>query len=205
MSSLPRDPFVLLEQVKQGSEQAFDRFYQEYFPFVFRLALKLTKNPYEAEDVCHDILLDFFQRPHLFDPQRGSFESFLAVKTKNKCLDLLRKQQRIAFQEVQETDLMNDKQEKQGQHVSMNPTMHYVLMQEKRQMVHEALERIPTPQRLALYGAYIEERSQRVLAEQLKKPLGTIKSLIRYGLKNMKKHLGPYNDPQAGGDRHGKC
>lgn len=204
MSVLPEDPYALLEQVKQGSEQAFDRFYQRYFPFVFRLALKWTNNPHEAEDVCHDVLLDLFQRPQIFDPQRGSMESFLAVKTKNKCFDLLRKRQKVAFQEPCEIELTKEKRGRLGQQSFANPTLEHVLSQEKKHMVRQALSKLPEGQRLAVYGSYVEQLPQRTLAEQLQKPLGTIKSLIRYGLRNMKKQLGQSAESHVGGERHGK-
>ena len=48
---------------------------------------------------------------------------------------------------------------------------------------------IPPLQRMAVYGSYVERRSHREMAELLNRPVGTVKSLIRYGIHNVRRRL----------------
>lgn len=85
----------LLQQIKRGSKEAFAQFYDEYVEFVFRIALNTIDDRQEAEDVCHDVFLEVYQKPESYDPARGSVAAWLAVKTRSRCLDRLRKKKPV--------------------------------------------------------------------------------------------------------------
>lgn len=88
-----------LEEIAEGSAAAFRRFYDAYARLVYRLALQMTKDPAEAEDVCQDIFMEVLHKADQYDPARGSVEAWLAVRTRCRAMDRLRKRQRIAAAE----------------------------------------------------------------------------------------------------------
>ena len=58
--------------------------------------------------------------------------------------------------------------------------------------VYEELERIGEPQRTILLMAYVEDRTQKEIAELLDLPLGTVKTYIhraRHELRRALEHL----------------
>ena len=59
----------------------------------------------------------------------------------------------------------------------------------QRESLRQALKRIPGGQREVLYGFYYGGRTHKQLAEQLKRPIGTVKSMARYGLNNLRKQF----------------
>lgn len=59
----------------------------------------------------------------------------------------------------------------------------------EREQLQLAINKIPEAQRQAVYGMYFQAKSHRELAERLERPLGTVKSLIRYGLTNLRNQL----------------
>jgi len=162
-----------------GSLAAFDRFYERYVPIMYRVAVKLTGNRMDAEDVVHDVILRLIRHPERYDPARGSLESWVLVQTKSRSLDLLRQRNRQATIERQ-TDAMRDH--------GMLPEER-VLAKAETESVRDALGRIPSLQREALYGAFFHSMTHRQLAEHMNRPLGTVKSLVRYGLNNVRKQL----------------
>lgn len=185
----------LLEQMKRGSEQAFAKFYDTYINCVFRIAYHLVRDQQEAEDICHDVLLDVFLKPDSYDPKRGSIQAWLAVKTRSRCLDHLRKKKPVF---VPNWEFLTSKLEQA-------PAAELLaLKKSEQQAVRLALRDIPDEQRQVLYGAYYDERTQRELAAELERPLGTIKSRIRYGLHNIKKRLalGGWIHSGQGGGHH---
>lgn len=64
------------------------------------------------------------------------------------------------------------------------------------------MKTIPPMQRMAVYGSYVEQMSHREMAELMKRPVGTVKSLIRYGIQNVRKRLDIVSGKEGGGSEH---
>ncbi|HEU5139833.1 MAG TPA: RNA polymerase sigma factor [Bacillales bacterium] len=189
---------MLIGEIRGGSIEAFDAFYEQLVPFVFRIALKTTGDKREAEDVCHDVFLEVYRRPNGYEPSRGSVKAWLAVKTRSRCLDRLRKKQRVILEEPKEQKLpfFADK---------VDSTEELVFSKVEREVLKRALERIPEAQRQALHGKYFDSRTQNEIADEMSRPVGTVKSLIRYGIRNVRRQLresGWADSSPKGGGNH---
>lgn len=169
---------LLIAELKRGSISAFRKFYEQYLPLVYRIASNLLNDRMEAEDLCHDIFLEAIEKIDQFDPRRGSMEAWLAVMTRNRGVDRLRRRKRESvhvhawFMEMRASE-REDLSER-------------VLSRLEQDFLSKSLGRIPEAQRRALYGSFFASQSQKEIAEAMKKPLGTIKSLIRYGIQNLR-------------------
>ncbi|MGV3489103.1 MAG: RNA polymerase sigma factor [Tuberibacillus sp.] len=183
----------LLTEMRSGSVEAFDHFYEYHASFVYQIALKMTRNRAEAEDLCHDVFVEVFRHPERFDSSRGSVQAWLAVKTKSRFIDRLRRKKRIV--------LGIDRNEAvQGEAPA---TEDLVTRKMEREQMLMALKLLPEAQRDAVYNKYFHFQTQEEIADAMQKPIGTVKSLIRYGLKNLRKQFSQKNGPSFGGDhRH---
>lgn len=168
---------TLLQEMHNGSMEAFELFYERYAPLIFHIALKLTKDRMEAEDICHDVFLEVIRKADRFDPSRGSLEAWLSVMTRSRSLDRLRRKQRLVYHEPQE---------EYAALADANPEQRAMLELDKERL-YAAIDNIPKPQKEALIGFYCEAQTQKQLAQKLNYPLGTVKSLIRYGILNIRK------------------
>lgn len=171
-----------LRLMKDGSLQAFDRFYETAAPFVMGLACKLLADRMEAEDVCHDVLLAVITQPQRYDPARGSVEAWLAVLTKSRCLDRLRKRSRVVLEAA--TSELPDRMP-----ANENDTERRALNRLEGEALRLAWQDLPVEQRQTLAAAYCDFRSQREVAESWQVPIGTIKSRVRYGLSHLRKSM----------------
>jgi RNA polymerase sigma factor (sigma-70 family) len=171
----------LLHEMKNGSVAAFEQFYERFVSLVFQLALRMLGDRMEAEDICHDIFLEIYRKADQFDPKRGSIEAWLAVKTRTRCLDRLRRKKPELLNELDETLLRQDS--------APAPTEEKVFAKLERDMLREAMNRLPDAQREAVYGMYFQSRTHQELSKLMERPLGTVKSLVRYGLINVRKQL----------------
>ncbi|WP_123040876.1 sigma-70 family RNA polymerase sigma factor [Cohnella candidum] len=184
----------LLRQIREGSPEAFDRFYESAAPFVMGLSLKMLQDRMESEDVCHDVLMQIITQPDRYDPSRGSVEAWLAVQTKSRCMDRLRKRRRIAAGAAfdVETDVLRESED----------TERRVLSKLEKEALRRAWVELPGAQRQTLAAAFYDYRSQRELAESWQVPIGTVKSRVRYGLSHLRKameRLG-WAESREGGD-----
>jgi len=166
----------LLVLIGKGSRQAFDEFYELYASFVLHIAYQVLRDRNEAEDVCHDIFLEIYQKPHEYKSDKGSVKAWLAVKTRSRSIDRLRKRQPVLVHKLEQLDTEDAVQ-----------TEISVLRHLEKKVILDALKHIPKKQREVIYGAYFEGKTQRELAETLNRPLGSIKSMVRYGLNNLRK------------------
>ncbi len=165
-----------MKLIGKGCRRSFDEFYENYISFVLHIALKVLGDQMEAEDIGHDIFLEIYQKPHEYNADRGSVKAWLAVKTRNRCIDRLRKRQPVLINKLELLDTKDAIQ-----------TEMCVLRKLEKDILLDALKYIPEKQREVIYGAYFEDKTQRELANSLNKPLGTVKSMVRYGLNNLRK------------------
>ncbi|MBM7572404.1 RNA polymerase sigma factor [Aquibacillus albus] len=169
----------LIEEIGYGSREAFDRFYEMFIPFVFQIAYQITGDRLEAEDVCHDVFLEVYQKSEQYNASKGSVKAWLAVKTRSRSLDRLRKKK----------GLLVDRLELFLTREASDAELH-VLSHIEKEIVSEALKHLPQDQQKVIYGCYFEGMTQREMASEMNRPLGSIKSMIRYGLNNLRKQKG---------------
>lgn len=182
-----------LQRLAEGEPAAFDELYRRFAPAVYQIARNILQDDLEAEDVCHDVFLELIQHPEQYDPARGSLQAWLAVKTKSRAIDRQRKKQRqMAATQWQEPFPHRD------------PTLETAFGQLEREQLREALRRLPACQRDAITATYFQAMTHQEWALRSGHPLGTVKSWIRYGLKNLKKNLIQLGwlEPSEGGRGH---
>jgi RNA polymerase sigma-70 factor (ECF subfamily) len=172
------EPRRLIEAIAEGSVEAFETIYDEYAPAVYRVCLHLLKNTAEAEDVCHDVFLEAWQKIDTYDASRGSIQAWLLVKARSRCLDYIRKQQRV---------LVSD-EAAAGEAVSQEDmTSRAVFKRLDWQMVRKALDTLPEQQKLAVVASFLKGRSHQEIAREMARPLGSVKSMIRYGMRKLRR------------------
>ncbi|PAD80252.1 RNA polymerase sigma factor [Paenibacillus campinasensis] len=191
------NPEIWLAEIAEGSAAAFGRFYEAYAKMVYRLAFQFTKDAAEAEDLCQDIFMEVLHKAEQYDPDRGSVEAWLAVRTRCRAMDRLRRKQRLAITEWSEDTLPETLWTGEREAVEVA-----ALRQVELEQVKKALKTIPPMQRMAVYGSYVEQMSHREMAELMKRPVGTVKSLIRYGIQNVRKRLDIVSGKEGGGSEH---
>jgi RNA polymerase sigma factor (sigma-70 family) len=183
-----------LAQMCEGDTAAFDEFYACYAPFIMQIAYRVTQEQMEAEDICHDIMLEVLRRGHAYDPSRGSIKSWLAVMTRSRCIDKLRR--RAKTEPLADPDLL--RRDETGP-AEEDPAVRRF----QREALRSALSGLPLNQKQAIVGSYFEAHTHQELAETWSVPLGTVKSWIKYGVANMRKQFikqGWVDQPEGGAE-----
>jgi RNA polymerase sigma-70 factor (ECF subfamily) len=165
---------VLVSAIRAGDESAMGKLYDRYSSIVYGVALRVLEDAGEAEDVLQEVFLQLWRRPALFDASRGSLGAWLAVITRNRAIDAVRKRKPQTDVEdvviAVEADLASET-ERSGW----------------LSKIRTALGAMPASQRNALEMAYFEGMTHAEIAERTGEPLGTIKTRIRTGLMALRK------------------
>ncbi|RHW28051.1 RNA polymerase sigma factor SigE [Nocardioides immobilis] len=153
---------------------------------VFRLAMRLTGNRHDAEDLTQEVFVRVFRSLHTYQP--GTFEGWLHRITTNLFLDQARRRQRIRF------DALSD--ERAARIAVAGPASAY----DDRTFdddVEAALGALPPDFRAAVVLCDIEGLTYEEISEILGAKLGTVRSRIHRGramLRAALAHRAPQGD-----------
>jgi len=167
---------VLLVRVQRGDEQAMATLFDRYSRIVYSVALRVLRDAASAEDILQEIFMQIWRNPAAFIATRGSLGGWLAVVTRNRSIDNLRRKK--PTEQVEEMQLaapgnMADEAERN-------------LMMEKTRVV---IAQLPTEQRKTLEMAFFDGLTHSEIAEMTGDPLGTVKTRIRSALLTLRKGL----------------
>jgi RNA polymerase sigma-70 factor (ECF subfamily) len=165
---------ALLSAIRSGDEQAMASVYDRYSSIVYSVALRVLGDTAAAEDILQEVFMQLWRNPGAFDSSRGNLPAWLAVITRNRAIDLLRKRR-------PETDI-------EDVVVSVEPDLASGAERSRAlQKIRGTLDAMPQPQRSALEMAYFEGLTHSEISQKTGEPLGTIKTRIRAGLVAMRK------------------
>ncbi len=171
------DDMRLVARIRAGDQQAMAELYDRYAKIVYAVALRVLQETGAAEDVLQDIFLQLWRNPDAFDASRGSLGVWLAVISRHRAIDRLRKRKpEIDIEECVITG---------GQDLSDEAER--ALLVDK---VRAVLGEMGPDQRQALELAYFQGLTHTEIAEKTGEPLGTIKTRIRSGLQLLRSKFG---------------
>lgn len=165
---------VLLSAIRSGEEQALAQLYERYSSIVYSVALRVLGDTSAAEDILQEVFMQLWRSPDVFDASRGSLAGWLAVITRNRAIDSLRKRR----PETDITDVV----------VSIEPDLAGSTDWSRTlERIRSVLDGMPHLQRSALEMAFFDGLTHTQIAERTGEPLGTIKTRIRAGLLTLRK------------------
>ena len=164
----------LLSLVQRGDEQAMASLYDRYSKVVYSVALRVLRDPSAAEDVLQEIFMQIWRNPDGFIATRGSLGGWLAVVSRNRSIDALRRRRPTdSVEDVALTYPCN-----LGDEAERN-----IMMEKARLVIHK----LPAEQRKTLEMAFFDGLTHSEIAEMTGDPLGTVKTRIRSALLTLRK------------------
>jgi RNA polymerase sigma-70 factor, ECF subfamily len=168
---------IQAQQVK-----ALDLLYDRYGKLVYTIAFRIINNVEEAEEITQETFLRLWQRHEIYQPNRGSLSGFLITLTRSRSIDRLRS--RKSHQEkLERIQIFADRIP------NRNLPLEFVTVQERSNLVREALQQLSPTERQLLETAYYDYLSQSEIAKREGIPLGTVKSRTRQALKKLRAAL----------------
>lgn len=175
----------LLNRSGRGDESAFAALYDATSARAYGLALRVVRDPAQAEEVTQEAYLDVWRHSGRFRSDRGSAIGWLLTIVHRKAVDRVRSAESATRRDEtyqQQSEIAHD-QTAEAAHSSLDS-----------QRVRAALQQLTMNQRealgLAFYGGYTHTE----VATMLDLPLGTAKTRIRDALIRMRDALGGHDE-----------
>lgn len=183
MREEPDDELMnLIDRVAAHEEPALKALYERCSGKLYGLALRVTGQREWAEDALQEAFLQVWKSAADYRATLSPPMAWLGLIVRSRALDQLR---RHKAEREHLTDELDDVLADTMEGDSANP-MDTSLASQQAWALHQCLTRLEHKQREVVSLAYLRDLSHGELAQQLKLPLGTVKSWIRRGLDQLR-------------------
>jgi RNA polymerase sigma factor (sigma-70 family) len=179
---------ALLSGFATGDPEMAVVFVRRFQSKVFGLALMITRDRSDADEVAQDAFLRAWRYAASFDPRRGSVASWLMGITRNAAVDRVRLTS-TARSRVEVGDPFTFNEAGVGDAVVDDEAARLAERSDALAQVAKVWTTLPPEQRAALAAVTVRGLTAREYAEAAGIPLGTAKTRIRLGLRKLRQNL----------------
>ena len=167
----------IVELLQERDEKAISLLYDNYADTLYGVAYKVVKDEDLAQDIVQESFVKIWKKSDSYDPTKAKLFTWLFRITRNTAIDKLRSINTKSDKEIQidVSDVYNLGEQ------SIKPEF---------LDVKENLGKLESKYRIVLEALFFEGMTQQEASDELGIPLGTIKSRLKIGLREMRKIYG---------------
>ncbi len=170
----------LVKQIQRGKQSAFEEFYKLTSPKAYFIALKITQNEHDAEDILQESYIKALEKIGEIDTSQNISSWFLKIVA-NKSKDLLRSRNRLVFNGDEDVSFDEIPEEKTEFCPEEN-----LDQEELRLEVMAAIDELTEEKRACIMMMYFGDMSVKEIAESIEVPESTVKNRLYTARKDLK-------------------
>ena len=169
----------IVELLQERDEKAISLLYDNYADTLYGVAYKVVKDEDLAQDIIQESFVKIWKKSDSYDPTKAKLFTWLFRITRNTAIDKLRSINTKSDKEIQidVSDVYNLGEQ------SIKPEFIDV---------KENLDKLEPKYRIVLEALFFEGMTQQEASDELDIPLGTVKSRLKIGLREMRKIYGSF-------------
>lgn len=166
-----------LQRAGDEDRDALDQVYRLTSSKLFGICLRICRDRNGAEDVLHDVYITVWKRAGAYEPGRSSPITWLSTIARNRSIDWVRAKGRRTTRPAKDGLMVADPKPDALQAITRD---------EEAQRLHDCLDALDERARDAIRTAFFDGLTYADLAERKNIPLGTMKTIIRRGLLQLR-------------------
>jgi len=182
--------------LQKGQSDALAILFDRYQKLVLSIALKIVRDPGEAEDVTQTVFLDFYRAVAQFDPSKGSTKVWLMQFAYHRAIN--RRQHLQGREFYKSTEL----EEVETRPVGAHPTLGLSLPETKA-LVRQSMNALSDKQKSVIEMACYEGLSMQEIADQMGDSFTSVRHHYYRGLQKLRSLIsgGGERNPTVRGDK----
>lgn len=190
-SERSRELSQLLARAGLGDRAAFAALYERTSSHLFAVVLRINRDRAQAEDVLQEVYVNVWRAAQSFDAAQSQPLTWLTSIARNRAIDSLRRKQ--TEPQTQPASLSHDGDEERDVYddVADNAPGPLALLSQASdaRALSDCMQGLTARQRQSVALAFYDGLSHAEVAEQMREPLGTVKSWVRRALLSLKSCL----------------
>jgi RNA polymerase sigma-70 factor (ECF subfamily) len=170
------DQEILIRQLKEGNDKAFEYLYDNYAPTLFGIISRIVTEPEEGENLLQDCFVKIWKYIASYDSSKGALATWLINIARNTAIDYIRS--------------------KQHSKNSKNHSLENIVYQERPGLsvsipeecigLRELVDKLDPGIKQILEWMYFDGYTQQEISDEFSIPLGTVKTRARNGLRDLR-------------------
>lgn len=175
---------ALIACAARGESQAMSQMYMLLWPMLGALAERIVGDENDAKEIVQDVLLKVWREAPHYQPELGSAIGWIIVLTRNRALDVRRKNLRTPRQSAEATERFLQAL------LSSEPSPESAAATRQAcNEITEAIALLRPEQQLLINLSYFQGCSHSEIATQLGWPLGTVKTRLSVAVRALRNDL----------------
>ena len=163
---------------KNQDKLAFNSIFRYFAPRLKSFLVKAGSTDSQAEEVIQEVMIAVWTKSSTYDSSKSSVSTWIYTIARNKRIDKIRKEKRHYLSESDE-----------GLEIPVDSTQEKeIFASQVSNSLKKYMTNLPEEQSKLLKLSYFYNKTHADISEELKIPLGTVKSRIRLALTKMR-HL----------------
>ena len=178
---------LLVEELKQGSNDAFRTIVDTYQDMIYNTCLSIVKNEEDAEDLAQEVFVQVYQSIHSFKGE-SKLSTWLYRIATTKSLDHERKKKRKKrFGFVK--SIFGEESQVEVNPPDFNHPGVVLDNKESAAVLFKAIDKLPDNQRIAFTLSKVEGLSYQEISEIMQTTVSAVESLLHRAKNNLRKIL----------------
>ena len=172
---------ILVKKISDGEQDAFLYMIKTYSKLMWVIIggiLGTVGTPQDIEECISDVYVYVWQNPNAYNPQKGSFKTFLAVIAKSKALDAYRKLSKNKITELTDAISADD-----------DGLLDYIIEKEIHHKLYAAIETLKEPNREIMIRRFFFEEKPKRIAEKTAIPVKEVENRLYKSKLRLRKIL----------------
>jgi len=167
---------LIIRLLQQSDERAIEMLYDDYAAALYGVVFRIVLSEELAQDVLQESFVKIWKNGQQYNRSKGTLFTWILNIARNTAIDSTRSKHYRGNGKIQNLENIVGKQEKEFDEIKIN---HIGLLQH--------VDNLEEKYRSVIRLIYLKGHTQQEVTEILNIPLGTVKSRIKIGLRELRK------------------